>query len=335
MQFIKRNSTKILVFLATLGLAAAYIFRLPDYFKFNPEGQFLALKLQDLLTLFLGIIVEAFPFVILGVVVSVLVGIFVDEEWVLKRLPKNRIISHVIISLLGVLMPVCECGNIPVARRLLLKGFTVSQSITFLLAAPILNPVTFITTREAFYFAPEVVWIRMIAGFIIANFIGILLSFKSNQSELLTQEFYAEVCEADHHHHDSKIEEALEIFQNEFLEIMKVLVIGAALAAISQTFIPRDIILLIGQNPIMSIIAMLILAFVISICSNVDAFFALSYANTFTLGSIMTFLVFGPMIDIKILTMMKSTFKLKTLLLITVLVTMMSVLVGLMVNFFI
>ncbi len=334
--FIKKNLSKILMLLITLGLAAAYIFKLPDYLKFTSEGQFLALKLQDLLTLFLGIIVEAFPFVILGVVVSVLVGVFVKEKWVLERLPKNRFLSHIIISLLGVLMPVCECGNIPVARRLLLKGFTVSQAITFLLAAPILNPVTFITTREAFSFAPEVVWIRMIAGFFIANFIGILLSFKKDQTDLLTEEFYAEVCEQhDHHHHGSKIDEALEIFQTEFIEVMKVLIIGALLAALSQTFIPRDLILLIGQNPITSIIAMLLLALIISICSNVDAFFALSYANTFTLGSIMTFLVFGPMIDIKILTMMRSTFKYKTLILITLLVSMLSILVGLAVNYFV
>lgn len=231
-------------------------------------------------------------------------------------------------------LPVCECGNVPVARRLLMGGFTVSQSITFLLAAPILNPVTFLTTLEAFNYDKSIVIIRLLSGFLIANFIGIILSFKKPQNEFLNLDFYQEICEINEHGHSKNtLKEALNIFNREFIEMFKVLIIGAALAAASQTFIPRDIIITIGQNPVLSILAMILLAFVISICSNVDAFFALSYVNSFTIGSVLGFLIFGPMIDIKLLTMLRTTYKAKLLAIVTLFVFLFSFLIALLVNF--
>lgn len=348
------------IFLLIL-LAGILIFQLNgglEYFQFSSQGQLTALRIQDFITLVLSIVVEAFPFIILGVSISTLIGInffgwfknFVYKHKLIlfplyylfesgsrldKRFDKNRVYSHFKVSLLGVFLPVCECGNIPVARRLLLGGFSVSQSITFLLAAPILNPITFLTTLEAFSFDTSVVVIRMVGALLIANFIGLLLSYKKPQNSFLNLDFYQEVCEAKTHpHYSSKFKEGISIFQREFLEIFKMLIIGSMLAAASQTFIPRDVIVAVGQNPILSILAMLFLAFIISICSNVDAFFALSYANTFTIGSILGFLIFGPMIDIKILTMLRTTYKAKMLLLVSLLVFLFSLLIALVVNFF-
>jgi len=334
LKILKNNINKIVF---AIILFALFVYQIQDgyrFFTFSITGQSIVARTQDFLTLVLSIIVEAFPFIILGVVFSVIVGVFVKEEWILKRIPKNRILSHVIISFVGIFMPVCECGNIPVARRLVLKGFSVSQSITFLLAAPILNPITYLVTAEAFSYDKSVVVIRMVAGFVIANFVGILISFKKDQNDLLTPEFYQQVCEIHEHDSKSKFRQALEIFEEEFIQVIKVLCIGAILAALSQTLIPREFILSLGQNPFLSIIAMIILAFVVSICSNVDAFFALSYANSFTIGSILSFLVFGPMIDIKILAMMKTTYKTKVLVMVLILVTLMSILLGLLVNYF-
>lgn len=348
-------------FILVVIIAAIFLYQVNGgykFFEFSESGQILALRLQDFITLVLSIIVEAFPFVILGVSISTLIGInffgwlrnktfrhprllfpiyyiYKVSGKVDSKFNKNRVYSHVKVSLLGVFLPVCECGNIPVARRLLLGGFSVSQSITFLLAAPILNPVTFLTTLEAFSFDTSVVVIRLVAAFVIANVIGIILSYKKPQNELLNLDFYQEVCKVnDHEHTKNSYVEALSIFQREFIEIFKMLVIGALLAGASQTFIPRDIIVAIGQNPILSILAMLLLAFVISICSNVDAFFALSYVNTFTIGSVLGFLIFGPMIDIKILTMLRTTYKAKLLIVVTLLVFLMSFLTALIVNFF-
>jgi uncharacterized membrane protein YraQ (UPF0718 family) len=98
----------------------------------------------------------------------------------------------------------------------------------------------------------------------------------------------------------------------ELRELGGVLILGSAIAAIVQIFVPRDIIINLGQGPVSSIIAMLILATVVSICSTVDAFFALSFASTFTTGSLLAFLVFGPMIDIKAIGLLLWIFKPKT-----------------------
>lgn len=291
-------------------------------------------RFQEFLTLFFGLIVETTPFVFIGTVVSILVALFFKEEWIVKIVPNNRILSHIVLSFMGILMPVCECGNVPVVRRLMLKGFKLSHAITFLLAAPIISPITIWSTYVAFKdIDPNIVLFRVLAAFFVANFIGILISFKKNEEEFMTEEFYKEVCDHDHEHeHSSKLKRALDIFHSEFISVFRMLVIGSILAALSQTLIPRSIILGIGSNPILAVLAMIILSFVISICANVDAFFARAYVNTFSLGSLMSFMVFGPMIDIKMLMMLRSTFKKELLILLVSLVFVLSFGIGLLFN---
>jgi uncharacterized membrane protein YraQ (UPF0718 family) len=290
------------------------------------------LILQDFITLFLGLIVEAFPFVVLGVVISVGVALIDSQRLISWLTPKNKILSHFVVSILGIFMPVCECGNVPVVRRFMLSGLNVSQAVTFLLAAPIVNPITFLSTWEAFNYDHSIAIIRIVAALFIANLVGLLVSLRKDQNSLLTDKFYTEVCENPHQHAKNKLDRALEIFSTEFITVMRMMVIGAAIAAASQSFIPREVIVGIGSNVVLSVVAMLILAFIISICANVDAFFALSYANTFTAGSILTFLVFGPMIDIKMLTMLRTTFTVRFLILLTTLVAALSICLGLLVN---
>ena len=123
------------------------------------------------------------------------------------------------------------------------------------------------------------------------------------------------------------------IFRDEVSLMLKVLCLGAVIAGATQVFVPRDVLTSLGGDPFLSILAMIALAFIISICANVDAFFALAYSNTFTVGSIVAFLVFGPMIDIKMLTMMRTTYKVRLLAMITLVVTLTSILIGLVVNY--
>ena len=123
------------------------------------------------------------------------------------------------------------------------------------------------------------------------------------------------------------------IFRDEVSLMLKVLCLGALIAGATQVFVPRDVLTSLGSDPFLSILAMIALAFIISICANVDAFFALAYSNTFTVGSIVAFLVFGPMIDIKMLTMMRTTYKARLLAMITLVVTLTSILIGLVVNY--
>jgi len=281
---------------------------------------------QDLLTLTLGIIVSALPFVVLGVLVSVLLQLFIPTQKLIGKLPKNIIVRRLIVSCLGILMPVCECGNVPVARGLMIKGLSAEEATVFLLASPSVNLVTFIVTWEAFSFNHSVAIVRTIATLIVANLAAFVTVRGVHRNKLLTNDFAA-LCRTDPHTHRS-LRGASELFSSEMWLIMRMLVLGALIAAASQTIVPRDAITAIGSNLPLSVIAMLALAFVVSICSNVNAFFALAYASTFNLGAILAFLVAGPMVDIRMLALLKTTYTFRALAIITGSVFFLTFLVG-------
>ena len=287
--------------------------------------------LQDFLTFLISIVVEALPFVVLGIIISVAVQVWLPEGWLLRWLPKCRWVRQVTISLLGVFVPVCECGNVPLARGLLVQGLSASESLVFLLAAPVLNPVTIITTQQAFANDPVVLAGRMAGGFAIANIVGWVF-MKRRRDELLQPDFI-KTCQISRHIHERRWVRSLELFRHEASHMLPALLFGAAAAALVQVAVPREILLTLGSNPAWSIAAMLVLAFVISICSNVDAFFALAFRDTFTAGSLVSFLVFGPMIDIKLLSLMRTTYQPKVLMQVSLLVLLMAAAIGLGVNY--
>jgi uncharacterized membrane protein YraQ (UPF0718 family) len=294
----------------------------------------LPLRLQDLLTLSISVIIESLPFVILGIALSILVQVWVPDRWIMRILPRNAFLRRAVISFLGIFLPVCECGNVPLARGLIVKGFTVSESMTFLLAAPIVNPITILTTGQAFGFDSWIFAARLVGGFVIANVIGWLFSKHPDQDSLLTDRFALECRLPDPHAHaQTRWQKSVELFVRESAVIMPALFIGSLIAGLVQVAVPRAVLLSLGSNPLWSIIAMMVLAFVISVCSNVDSFFILPFASTFMPGSIAVFLVFGPIIDIKMLTLMRTTFRAKVLVQLTVIVGLLSALIGLVVNY--
>jgi len=290
-------------------------------------------QLQDFLTLSTSVIVESMPFVVLGILLSIAVQVWVPSSWMMRFMPRNPFARRAVISLLGVFLPVCECGNVPLARGLIIKGFTVSESMTFLLAAPILNPITIITTHQAFGWDDNILVARIVGGFLIANVVGWVFSRHPNQQGLLTERFASECRIADaHEQRDARFSRSVDLFRREASVILPALFIGSVVAGGIQVLVPRSVLVTLGSNPLWSILAMMVLAFIISICSNVDAFFVLPFASTFMPGSIVTFLVFGPVIDIKMLALMRTTFTTRVLVQVTVLVALLSALLGLVVN---
>jgi len=262
--------------------------------------------LLDFLTLFTSIIVEAMPFILLGISFSILVSLFMNDKMVLKIKNANPLVRMPLIGLVGVFMPVCECGNVPIARRLLQNKFSISETTVFLVAAPIVNPITFISTYQAFNFDPSIAWLRISLGYLMAITAG-LLFLRSHRSKYIEEKF-ENLCK-DHAHYESKAKKAIDIFSSEFILLIKMLFLGAFIASAIQILVPREIIASLNNNIILSILAMMVLAFVVSICSNIDAFFALSFSNIFPSSSLLAFMLFGPVIDIKMLTLLKSTFK--------------------------
>ncbi len=291
-------------------------------------------QLQDLLTLSISVIIESLPFVLLGILLSIVVQVWIPDRWIMRVLPQNPFLRRAVISFLGIFLPVCECGNVPLARGLIVKGFTVSESMTFLLAAPIVNPITITTTGQAFGFDSWIFAARLVGGFLIANMIGWLFSRHPDQDSLLTDRFAAECRMPDPHDHDqTRWQKSVVLFTRESSVIMPALFIGSLVAGLVQVAVPRSVLLGLGSNPLWSILAMMVLGFVISVCSNVDSFFILPFASTFMPGSISVFLLFGPIIDIKMLTLMRTTFTARVLVQLTVVVALLSALIGLVVNY--
>jgi uncharacterized membrane protein YraQ (UPF0718 family) len=255
---------------------------------------------------------------LLGVAVSALVHVFVTEDALLRFVPRNPILSLVPAVGVGMLMPVCECGNVAVARRFLAKGVPVSACVTFLLAAPILNPVALFATATAFRYEPSMVWLRGGLAFLVAAAVGLLIGQWGRGEELLASGLQRD-HDHDHHHHDhprggvaglaDKLGQAATQAGTEFMTMMQVLVIGAAVASATQVLIPRATITGIGAGVVFSILAMMSLAFVLSICSTVDAFFALSYSSIFPTPALLAFLVFGPMVSMKSVGMLLTAFR--------------------------
>lgn len=344
-------------------------------------------QLNSAFTLFLSLLVEAVPFLLLGVLFSGLLLFFVDERKLVKWLPKNPFLGALAGSCVGFLFPVCECGNVPVARRLLMQGAPSPVAIGFLLAAPTINPIVFWATWTAFRDQPEIVFMRVGFSLAIATIIGWVFSAQADLRPLLqpavaraipmnavrgegrgerkkekgamtspllqsgtyflgqssqplqidAAELQARMIGANTADKpaSSKLLLLLENTVQELRELGGVLVLGSAIAAIVQVFVPRDVILNLGQSPVTSILAMMLLAGIVSICSTVDSFFALSFASTFTSGALLAFLVFGPMIDLKGIGLMLSIFKARAVSYLFALAALLTFLFTLIVNLYV
>jgi len=331
-------------------------------------------QLNSAFTLFLSLLVEAIPFLLLGVLFSGLLQFFVDERRLLAILPKNPLLGAFTGSCIGFLFPVCECGNVPVARRLLMQGAPVSVAIGFLLAAPTINPIVFWATWTAFRDQPEIVFLRVGFSLAIATVIGFIFSVQTDLRPLLQpgvasaitmrsqsadstpsllqsgtyflgqsakplitdpSELQAAMMATVSKPMSFRLRLLLENTVQEMRELGAVLILGSAIAALVQVFVPRDLILSLGQSPITSILAMILLAGVVSICSTVDSFFALSFASTFTSGSLVAFLVFGPMIDLKGVGLMLSIFKPRAIFYLFALAAQLTFILTLFINLYI
>lgn len=286
----------------------------------------------DGLTLALSVLIESLPFIVLGISLSVVVQIWIPQSWLFRILPRAPIPRRFVISLLGMFLPVCECGNVPLARGLVARGYTVSDSMTFLLAAPIINPVTIITTHQAFGFDDGILVARILGAILIANVLGWVFSLTPNQEALLTDRFAAQCRVEPGVVTSSRFERSIEMFLREATILMPALIVGSLVAGAIQVIVQRDTLVSLGSDPLFSVLAMMLLAFVISICANVDSFFILPFADTFLPGSLLAFLLLGPIVDIKMLALLRTTYTAQTLMRLTLLAALFTAAIGAVVN---
>ncbi len=297
-------------------------------------------KLSTFATVFLGIFIEAIPFLLLGTLGSGFVEAFLDNSQIERFIPRNMLTGALTGSLLGMVFPVCECGVVPLTRRLFNKGLPVVAGIAFLMAAPVLNPIVILSTASAFGWGWMLVG-RVGLSMLIAVTTGLLFSVvKSPADILIPASLRPGVNKSATNSAQplpkpafrAKLNQMLVIAADEFFEMGRFLVLGASLAALMQAFIPQQLLLQIGHGPVTSVLVMMALAVLLSICSTVDAFIALGFVSIFSPGAILAFLIFGPMVDIKTTLMYLSVFKKRTVVYLIVLPFLMSLLAGVLLN---
>lgn len=311
------------------------------------SGQDPAITLSIFSTRFLGIFIEAAPFLLMGTVVSGLLEVFVTREDIVRWLPRNPVLATIAGAFMGFAFPVCECGVVPVARRLFVKGLPMSVGVAFLLAAPVMNPIVLVSTYIAFGFGPLLIG-RFVVTAVVAIAVGVVFALSARPQDVLRPASFAPVMGGDgqnpknapttstlsQHNLRANLVAAGRVASDEFFDMGRFLVIGSLLAALMQTFVSQETLLDLGSGPLVSVIVMQALAFVLSVCSTVDSFLALAFTGTFTSGSILAFLTFGPMIDIKSTLMFAGVFKPRTVLYLILLPLLMTLLIGIWTNLF-
>ncbi|MGH4118402.1 permease [Clostridium sp.] len=353
MQENKRTYDGEIILIKTLGIII--ILLLGMYFINNTYIIKLDSRVvNDFATIFLSIILEGIPFILIGALASSIIQIFVSEETITRIIPKNKFLGVFIASLVGLVFPVCECAIVPITRRLIKKGVPLSIAVTFMLSVPIMNPVVLLSTHYAFMGMSYMVIARAMFGMIGAITIGVLIGLlhkdspfkvkkvKRSKNNIIVAEHNSGhhivqnpknikiiknkhshleenqagcSCGHDHNHSNAgnrfirNIQDIISHTSAEFYDIGRFFIMGVFLSTCMQVFIPKEFILSIGGGVLSSIIVMMVLAFVLSVCSETDAFIARSFLGQFTTGSILGFLILGPMIDIKNTIMLCGSFK--------------------------
>ncbi|MDP9223900.1 MAG: permease [Actinomycetota bacterium] len=256
---------------------------------------------QNFVLIFSSILIEAVPFVLIGAIASAVIEVFVPASLFerLARLPKP--IQLPAAGLAGLAFPVCECGSVPVARRLVSKGLAPGAAVTFMLAAPILNPVVLASTIVA-YRGRSILWPMVLGragmGLAIAIAVGWVASGYTAQ-DLLRHAPRDLAAGAVAGGHEPRWSAFFSHLSGDFVFMARFLMLGAAVAAALQTLVPQSVIGSVASTPILDLVAMMGLAFLLSLCSESDAFVAASFVQ-FGAGAQLAFLVFGPMVDTKL-----------------------------------
>jgi uncharacterized membrane protein YraQ (UPF0718 family) len=265
--------------------------------------------LQDLLdrpaiahwaTVFVAIVVQAMPFLVLGVTISAAVAAFVPGDLLARVLPSRPGLAVPAAAAAGVALPGCECGSVPIAARLVDRGMLPAAALAFLLSAPAINPIVLGATAVAFPGQPEVVVARFVASLLAATVVGLIWARTGNDG-LLRMARRRPVGEG------SPLSVMMTTAQHDLLNAGGFLIIGAATAATLQTVVPRSTLESLGGAAVVAFLAMSGLAVIMAICSEADAFVAASFTAV-PMTARLAFMVVGPMVDVKLVALQSGTF---------------------------
>jgi uncharacterized protein len=291
-----RQPTLVLAALAAAALAGRAL-----------QGAGLA-PVQNFFLVFASLLIEALPFIVLGAAVSALIEVVIPSRVFVRLAALPRSVQMPVAGFGGFAFPVCECGSVPVARRLVTKGLSPAAAVTFMLAAPILNPVVLVATAIA-YRGRDILW-PMVLGRAALG-LAVALSVGWVVGRVRSDRLLRAGRDPGHDHGAAPGEgRAARYFAQlagDFTMLARYLVIGAAVAAALQTFLPQSIIASVAGTPVLDVVAMMLLAAALSLCSESDAFVAASFVQ-FGFAAQLAFLVAGPMFDAKLAALYAGTF---------------------------
>lgn len=295
------------------------------------NGAWFTFHFQDFSYSFLSILFEGIPFLLLGSLLSGAIDAFVPGEVFTRFLPKNTFAAIGLSGVLGAIFPMCECGSVVVTRRFMRKGLPISSAVTYMLSAPIVNPVVALSTFAAF--RGQSPWVmtslRMGLGFLLSVTIGFIVQ-QARASSILQQDILDSApggrrraaftmtaapsaggdlnTELAARGWGFKILAAIQSATSDFLDVAFFLVVGAAITSVFNTAINQQVIQPLATNALAATCSMMVLRFLLALCSTSDAFIAASFVS-FPFVAKLAFLVFGPMFDIKLFFLYGLVFK--------------------------
>jgi uncharacterized protein len=304
---------------------------------------------------FIAVFLEASPFLALGALLSAIVEIYLPDDFIGKYLPEGRLLGLLVGLSAGFLIPTCECGVISVVRRLLKKGASPLMAITYMLSSPVINPLGLASTYIAFQGNLWMVLGRVAIVVVCASCLGLVISH-SNLVPILRDEevrlsqyaplhssqntkdspsqfdcCFPSPCVCHSNERSSRIITLFAHTASEFLDMGKYLILGAFAVAFAKVFLPGEVLLLFQNNIFLAVGAMMLLAVLVSVCSEADAFVAASFL-TLPAAAKLSFLAIGPMVDLKLIVMYSAVFNRRVMLLLiflpTVLVYFLSTILG-------
>jgi uncharacterized membrane protein YraQ (UPF0718 family) len=251
-------------------------------------------------TVFNAMVLQAVPFLVLGVVLASIVAVLVPVKVWRKSFGHHVAISIPLAAACGALVPGCECTTVPIAGRLTQRGVPFPAALSFALASPALNPIVMLATAVAFAGQPEMVVARFVASFLAVLVVG---SYLAATGVAPTPRAYH-----DHDHEGGGvIRRLISAAQHDLLHTIGLVVLGAGIAACLRAFVPATVFTRFADRPVLAVAVMALLAIVLALCSESDAFVAASFV-VFPRTALLAFMVVGPLVDIRLLLMYRSVF---------------------------
>ena len=276
---------------------------------------------NEFVVVFISIFLQSLPFLLLGILASALVQRYLSDEAVTRWLPRRTVSVVLLGSVFGFVAPVCDCGVIPLARRLITKGVPVYAATTLIIAAPVINPIVLISTAFAFQGDWRIVALRTSMTFSVAVSVGLLVS-------ALFPETAARTPVSSPSRGGVEVSSAAAVSRNpgifahatvEYFDVLFYVILGSVFTAATQTLLPRGDLMAVGGSPVWSVVTLMPVATLLSICSEADAFVARAFATTFSVGAVLAFMTIGQAVDLRMGFLLFRTLRVGIALLIVVL----------------